>query len=622
MRWHHVLGLAAGILLSTCTYAKSNALAQSIDNIIKNVDPNVNIGIEIADLNTNTILYQRNADRSFMPASNLKLYTAAAALLYLGPDYRFTTSLSTDAKQINNGVLKGNLYLNLSGDPSLTQHDLANLLSQLREYPITSVKGDIIINNGIFATQAHSPGFMIDDTQYGYGASPLPAMLDENELDIQINPSSKVDKKANLQLAPNLETIKLINNVSTVAPGEKKCKIKFSSDKKNTITADGCVYQTQPGYTQTIAIAHPDEYLKRALLTILREQNIDYTGKIIFAAKTPKTKTLAQHQSAVLSQLLFKMQKVSDNLYADAIFLKLGAVYFNKPSSWHLSADAIEKILTDRTEIEFSGTRMVDGSGASRYNLVSPAQLTQLLSNVYDNFSVSYEYIEALPVSGRDHTRVFKQAQTPLNGWIRAKTGSMAGVSALSGYLMTRKHHLLVFSIIINGFAGPINKYRRIERDISKYLIEKAPIAQSKGIAKLRTTTHLKAPTLDNNAQQSAYQEKLDKEAQALRHAFKNTHTDITRNVDSISVTLPISSAKQAQQTSLQKLLNELVKICKPFKNELYLVNTTNPNMAVIDNQQQKLAKLMRKAGITKANILQIINSDTLNSERVSIRIS
>jgi D-alanyl-D-alanine carboxypeptidase/D-alanyl-D-alanine-endopeptidase (penicillin-binding protein 4) len=139
-----LLSLLCSGLLST-THASN--LQPEVNRIINNVDPSIHMGIKVVDLDTGEVLYQRNANQPLTPASNMKLYSNAAALLALGPDYRFRTTLSTAAPLIEKGTLKGNLYLTFPGDPSFRSVDLNNLFSQLEPFGVRRIEGNIIIDS-------------------------------------------------------------------------------------------------------------------------------------------------------------------------------------------------------------------------------------------------------------------------------------------------------------------------------------------------------------------------------------------------------------------------------------------------------------------------------------------
>src|SRR3990167_11534262 len=158
-----------GCLGLICFFCASTAFATfqtGANALIKKLDPKAYIGIEVIDLTTGATLYTRNAQNPFIPASNMKLFSDAAALMVLGPDYRFTNRLSTHASQIQNGVLTGSLYLYLSGDPSFDAERLQRLLSTLQNWKIQRIQGNLVVDSTHAGISSAAPGWVKKDLAY------------------------------------------------------------------------------------------------------------------------------------------------------------------------------------------------------------------------------------------------------------------------------------------------------------------------------------------------------------------------------------------------------------------------------------------------------------------------
>lgn len=456
-----------------------------VDKIFNKFDHAVNIGIEIKDLTTDKVLYKKNAKRWYTPASNMKLYSTAAALVSMGPDYRFVTSLYTNAATIKNQVLQGNLYLVSQGAPDFTHHQLAQLINRLEQYNIKSIAGDIILVNQSFASKPQAPGWMVDDLDYGYGSPITPMSLDANRFDILISPGAKTGQKAIIAMPSVGGAIKVSNHVKTVADG-KNCLFDYKMDKQNHLTVSGCIGLKKLAQTDSLAINNPSLYISYWLQRQLNDAGVVFKGKIKQGKLTDKAKLLASQWSQPMRDLIALTLKPSDNLFADSLFLKVGNVYFNRPATWSMAQRAVKRVLRDELGLSFSKAVLTDGSGLSRYDLISPHLTIELLQAMYQTFPISYEYLAALPLAGRDGTLAKRLTTKKSRDLVRAKTGGMKGVVSLSGYLRSLNNHILAFSIYINGIGGnssaSLGRYRWLEDKLCQYLLSLKPRGHSRNI--------------------------------------------------------------------------------------------------------------------------------------------
>ncbi|MDX2346994.1 MAG: D-alanyl-D-alanine carboxypeptidase/D-alanyl-D-alanine-endopeptidase [Legionella sp.] len=430
-------------------------LQNDVDLLLKRVDPAINIGALVVDLNTGETLYSRNASNAFIPASNMKLFSDAAALLALGPNYRFQTELSTNAHHLDKGVLDGSIYLYLPGDPSFTSKDLKQLLSELKTWGITRIKGNIVLISSRHGISPYAPGWTKKDLVYSYGAPLAPLILDENRLVVTVNPAARVGQHAVIELRPSNNGLKLNNEVITKAKA-KNCGLSYLMDAKNQLTVRGCIGAGQWSAQQGLAIKNPTIYAKAQIRSELSALGIRLDGKILYGRKPAHALLLAKHQSRTLSQLLTQTLKTSNNLYADSLYLHTAAVLNGAPVSWAGAQSILKKFLQAETGINFNKANFTDGSGLSRQDKLTPKQTVELLQFLYARFPLAYEYIAALPVAGRDGTLRKRLKKPSQKGFVRAKTGTMRGIVSLSGYLYTANAHTLAFALYIN--KGPKTK--------------------------------------------------------------------------------------------------------------------------------------------------------------------
>ena len=432
-------------------------IEDDVENMLKQVDPAINLGALVVDLNTGETLYSRYASHTFIPASNMKLFSDAAALLALGPNYQFTNELSTNATRLEQGVLQGSVYLYLPGDPSLTSTDLKKLFTKLKTWGITRIDGNFILVSARHGMHPYGPGWLKQDLTHGYGAPLAPLILDENRFVVTINPAARAGQKALVELSTSNSGITLHNAVITNTTS-KNCGINYVMDEKNQLTVHGCVGLGQWSGQQKLAIKNPMRYAKAQIKSELHALGITLNGKIKFGQKPKTALLLGTHQSPSIANLLEKTLKTSDNLYAESLYLHTAAVLHGSPVNWHKAQSILKHFIEQETNISMKDAVLSDGSGLSRQDRLTPKQTVELLQFLHARFPLAYEYISALPVAGRDGTLKKRLKEISEQGFVRAKTGTMSGIASLSGYIYTTNAHTLAFAIYINKGPNTQNK--------------------------------------------------------------------------------------------------------------------------------------------------------------------
>lgn len=480
--------LSTLFLWSIGSVAIAASLQNPIDKIINQVDPNINMGMVVVDLNTGETLYQKNPSSAFVPASNMKLFSDAAALMALGPDYRFRSQLSTDAPLLDEGVLKGAIYLHLPGDPSLTQQHIDQLLSQLMLWGVKRIQGNVVLVSNNSVVNAYAPGRMASDFKYSYGAPIAPVVLDENRLTVTVNPGYRAGAPAIVELSDLHPSIIIDNQVKTAASGSA-CGVDFRMGEDNHLTVRGCVGVGQWAVQQRIAISNPLRYTQDLVRQHLANLNITLDGQVILGKPPVSALLLSSHVSKPINQLMADTLKPSDNLYADSLFLHAATKLNGTPLNWEQAQPVVKKFLQQQTGISLSSAVLTDGSGLSRLNFLTAQQTVDLLKFLHNRFPLAYEYIAALPIAGSDGTLQRRFRKPSQQGLLRAKTGTMTGVMSLSGYLYTANAHTLAFAIFINKRPGTkpavSGRYRPMVDTLCDFLLRQKPdnhqVAAAKG---------------------------------------------------------------------------------------------------------------------------------------------
>ena len=450
--------------------AAVNSLHQKIQHVLSEFREDINIGIYVQDAKTGKVLYKKNVDRYFTPASNQKLFTAFAALQSLGSEFTYRTQLFLDYTKIRKGVLNDNLYLQFTGDPVFTAEQLESLINSLAEVGILRIKGKIIIDDTAFDQMTMSPGTSWDDQDFCWG-SPISALIiNHNCVKATLIPASQPGQLVKIELPNYPQSMHFINHVVTRPAATKNCVVKAKRSDETTYELSGCLSASANPYPVEMAIRNPRENVQLLLKHFLEKNNISITGAVEFKPFEMPAKPFARQDSPPLKNLIATMLKESDNTIADALFKTMGANYAHEAGSFANGNSAVREILAQAAQLNFPKTTLIDGAGSSRYNFLTPAQIVTLLQKIFSSPGGS-DFVASLAISGVDGT-LKDRLKDPLTlGKIHAKTGSETAVTSLSGYLETNKKQTLIFSIMINGFVDPAAKYKTLEDKLCKVLV-------------------------------------------------------------------------------------------------------------------------------------------------------
>src|SRR3990167_2792758 len=439
----------------------SENLSSELNQIVSNTDSNALIGIQIKSMKHGDMLYTRNEQQLFAPASILKILTGEAALAFLGPDYQFVTKVLTDAKSTNNGIIDGNIYLVHSGVPSLTYYYMIDLMVALKAQQIQSIHGNVYIDNTAYDQDNLGHGWLEKDKRYCYAAPINASIINHNCISIGITPSKISGRAATIIENPRYFYAGISNSVITKSARTRSCHISLNIQPNNVITLDGCMPAGHYSRGGSVVISDLTQYNKSMLKSLFRRFSIQMDGEITAKAAPDNLSELAIHKSKPLFLLITKMLKKSDNIIAGSLLKKMGALYSSKPGSWYNGGNAIKQILAQKASVNTSKMNIIDGSGLSRDNQVTPAEMMEVLDFAYHNYSTNYEFISALPIAGVDGT--LKHRLQNVAWKVRAKTGTMAGVVSLAGYAVNKDREPIASVIIVNGHNGNIWKYREME---------------------------------------------------------------------------------------------------------------------------------------------------------------
>jgi serine-type D-Ala-D-Ala carboxypeptidase/endopeptidase (penicillin-binding protein 4) len=415
-------------------------------------------GVLVQPLSSNQILYSRDAQKYFTPASVTKLLTTAAVLQQLGSDFRFRTSIYSD----RNGVLR----VVGRGDPSLTDTQLVSLTRQLKEKGIRDIKLLIADDNYIQGDIVH-PSWQWEDIQADYGAPINGLILNQNVFGLKLQPQT-VGKPLNvLWNNPDEERQwRLVNRSVTTAENQPSFVNITRDFKGSTLQIQGQLPVNAEPTLVNLPALDPTEHFLRRLRSLLKTEEISVTQVFVSPFSMKYGEELAGIDSPPLSELLIETNTNSNNLFAESL---LRALAIKKPPSPNqATADAgLELMKTSLTQlgVDPTGYSIVDGSGLSRKNSVSPETLVQVLQAMAKSPSAPV-YRASLPVAGRSGTLKNRFLKTPAEGIVQAKTGTMTGVVSLAGYVNAPNYDALVFSIMVNQSGQPASVVRQAMDEI------------------------------------------------------------------------------------------------------------------------------------------------------------
>lgn len=437
-----------------------------INTLIAKTMPNADVGIAITDAKTGKVLYQHNGYQAFSPASNVKLLTASASLYELGPNYRYKTMLITNKRQFKNNTLYSNLYFDFSGDPTVTLKTIKNLIKSLKKDGVKKITGNIVLDGSHFSLPNYAPGISYDDISWNYAAPISAFMVNQNALYFQIRPSDTLGKIAKVYTTANGRRYAqlLPSTVKTVTyqKSMRRCSLLVNVSDHNVFQLGGCWPISGHARGLKLAIRNPFLFTKKIIVDDIKKQGINFTGKVIQGKTPDHLDMIAEYKSPKLRTLLVTMMKESNNIYAESLTKTLGAVKYGN-GSFQRGVTAIESILHHKTGIDFNKSRLADGAGASRYDLVTPMQFTRLLYVIYQNSDLRDLFMSTLPDAGANGTLRERMTSFDIKNYVTAKTGTMAGVSSLSGYIKTEHDQTLIFSIIVNHIVGSVNRARNFQ---------------------------------------------------------------------------------------------------------------------------------------------------------------
>jgi D-alanyl-D-alanine carboxypeptidase/D-alanyl-D-alanine-endopeptidase (penicillin-binding protein 4) len=425
------------------------ALEERLDHLLeaKFLDK-ASVSIRVLDLESGQVLFDRNATAALNPASNVKLLTSAAALTLLGPEHRYPTRVYAEKGKLSGGTLSSDIYLVGGGDPSLVTGDLYELALRLRAAGVKKVQGGITVDATRFDGDGLPPGFDQKEEFASYRAPFGAAAVNYDTFEVRLGRGGALGDAPPARLVPSARSFTIDNRAKIVAGRKNKLQVSVETrGGKTKITIKGDIGENASPPSYRYPVEDPSDYAGQVFESVMRQAGIKLTRRTIKRGKKPASaRLLASHYSEPLSVLLRAVNKFSNNFMAEQILRTLDE------GAGASANDSLTRLRSYAAQVGIATDTLVLGNGSGLYdnNRISAEAFTKLLAAVYDDFTIRADFLASLSVMGVDGTGRKRLSEDPSRGWVRVKTGTLDGVSALSGYVGVPGRRPVVLSILLN----------------------------------------------------------------------------------------------------------------------------------------------------------------------------
>ena len=422
------------------------------------------LAVLVRSLDTGDTLYALNERRMMVPASNQKLLTAAAAASRLGWDYRYTTKVLANGALLDNGTLEGDLIVVGSGDPTINPRHpdrwaaLDEWAGQIAARGVKVIGGNLIGDDNAFAEPGWGSGWSWEDLAVGYG-SPIGALqYHENQIELMIGPGLEPGARAIISSSPPGSGLLIDHDVTTVAEGEPTRIALERVPGLTILTVRGQIAVGAKPRIEHAAVDNPTQLFVNAFREALARKGIFVSGSamdvdaLVKPLDLSNAQTWVTDQSAPLFEIVDVLQKWSRNGYAETLLWSM-----SPPGAPASEAEGLKALRETLSTLGVAPELYAafDGSGLSRYDMVSAEALAALLTRIWKDPPFLGPYRNALPVAGVAGSLEARMKGTPAENRVWAKTGSMFNIRSLSGYVVTADDEPMVFSFLANNYMVP-----------------------------------------------------------------------------------------------------------------------------------------------------------------------
>lgn len=399
-------------------------------------------------LSDNIELTPQSENQYFPPASTLKVITALAAKLELGDTFRFQTQL----------MQSGNNYsLVFSGDPTLSSENLKSLLANLKSRGVSTISGDIWLDNSVFTGYEKAIGWPWDIVGVCYSAPASSINIDGNCIQSSIYTENNGQTRV---YVPEHYPVYVMTDARTVSKDQQEalhCDLELLPTQENHYRLSGCLVKRSKPLPLKFAVQNTNLYAQRNIYKLLNQLGIQLKGEIKIGKMPESGRVVATHSSEPLPILLETMLKDSDNLIADTVTKMVGHHLYQQAGSFNNGTEAVKSVIEQHTGISLKDDQFVDGSGLSRNNRIRVSSMLKVLHYIWEH-DRELNLIQALPSSGESGTLRYRRSMRDdsISGRIRAKSGSLYATHNMVGYgLDTNGKPSSVFIQFVTDYFPP-----------------------------------------------------------------------------------------------------------------------------------------------------------------------
>jgi len=464
------------LMLLTVSVHSQTLLTQEIDKALKTrcLDKN-QTSVSVVALPSGEVVYARQTDKPLLPASVMKIITTSAALHYLSPEYRFKTEFLYRGERKEN-IIQGDLIIRGGGDPRLTTEQLWRITTTIKDSGINEITGNLVVDTHFFDEYDRAPAWGAKRSQRAYDAKLGALSLNFNTIAVHIRPGARLGSSLNVWLEPPTPYIQL-HNTGKTSKRRGKNTVSVSRSEKVPgilkIRVRGKLPINAQERVVLLNVNKPTRYASETFRMLLLKAGVKINGEIQIAF-TPisSAKKLDQHFSQTLSLTLKDLNTYSNNMTAEQVVKTIAAVRSGTPGS-HAEGLRLMRDFLGLSGVNLQGVKLVDGSGLSRKNRMTTRAMTDLLTSMFSRFDIGPDFISSLRVMGAYGVSSRRLAKSPARGKVRAKTGSLKGVSTLAGYVESKNGTVFGYALFLNnnrcGGRGADKVEDRIVSAIYKY---------------------------------------------------------------------------------------------------------------------------------------------------------
>lgn len=409
------------------------------------------VAARVDSLTRGQVIFAHNADQLVNPASVAKLFTTAAALALLQPDFRFKTEIDFDSRP-DRGVANGPLYLKGSGDPLLTVERLRTLSQELRAFGLRKVTGGIVLDDTAFDEVEEGPGFSQDSSIRPYMAPSGALSLEYNVAEVWVLPGSQPGAPAEVRVLPPSDHYVIENRVSTHPWATRVVLDAQAHGNQTKFKLSGTVSLSGSPFRDWCRITAPTWFTGRAFRQMLKDAGIEVQGAMRRGEAPRLVDRYYAWASPSLGEIVRTINKQSQNFMAEQLFKAIGAELIGPPATWYKGERAMAAFLEDEVGLVPGTYVLQNGSGLNDTNRVTASQTIALLRYMWRRKDILPDFLASLAVAGADGTVAGRFRDPAVARSMRLKTGSLEQVRTLAGYVNTQGGEALVLCILVSRY--------------------------------------------------------------------------------------------------------------------------------------------------------------------------